>query len=92
MHNHPYYYYNITQHYPNDIPSPYENQIELDILRTFPDDDFFKEQINLDKLRNILLAYSRRSVTIGYCQGFNFIVGKLLKVISSEVYISSILK
>jgi len=36
-------------------------------------------------MRNILTAYSRRNLTIGYCQGFNFIVGRLLKVMENEV-------
>jgi hypothetical protein len=35
-------------------------------------------------LRNILLAFSRRNICIGYVQGFNFIVGRLLKIITDE--------
>ena len=35
-------------------------------------------------MKNILLAYSRRNLSIGYCQGFNFIVGRLLKVFDDE--------
>jgi len=50
---------------------------------------FRKEDVLL-KLKNVLLAYSRRNITIGYCQGFNFIVGKLLKIYTEEV-IESIL-
>jgi hypothetical protein len=38
----------------------------------------------------LLLAYSRRNISIGYCQGFNFIAGRLLKTFESEVYIISI--
>ena len=30
---------------------------------------------------------SRRETTIGYCQGFNFIVGKILKICGNEVII-----
>jgi hypothetical protein len=67
------------------IPSPYEIQISLDIRRTFPEDSFFRYEENLEKLKRILLAYSIRNISIGYCQGFNFIVGKLLKVIENEV-------
>jgi len=36
-------------------------------------------------MKNILLAYSRRNISIGYCQGFNFIVGRLLKIFEKEV-------
>jgi hypothetical protein len=71
--------------YPESIASPYENQIDLDLDRTFPQDPFFQDKKNLTKLKNILLAFTRRESTIGYCQGFNFIVGKILKVCEDEV-------
>ena len=38
-------------------------------------------------MHNILLAYSRRNANVGYCQGFCFIVGRLLEIISDEVHI-----
>jgi len=38
----------------------------------------------IKKLRNILLAFSRRNVSIGYVQGFNFIVGRILKIVANE--------
>lgn len=37
-------------------------------------------------LKNILLNYSRRNVTVGYCQGFNFIAGRLIKILENEEY------
>ena len=40
----------------------------------------------LEKLQNILTCYSIRNSSVGYCQGFNFIVSKLLEVILDEVY------
>lgn len=57
----------------------------MDVMRTFPDDPFFKEEKNLKTLKNILLAYSRRNLSVGYCQGFNFIVGRLIKIFKNEV-------
>jgi len=45
----------------------------------------FKLPETIRKLKNILLAYSRRNISIGYCQGFNFIVGRLLKIYTNEV-------
>jgi len=39
-------------------------------------------------IENILRAYSIRNPTIGYCQGFNFIVGRLLKVVNEEVNVN----
>ena len=71
--NNPNYYLNLTKNYPDYIPCPYEDQINLDIPRTFP-------------------AYSRRNSSIGYCQGFNYIVGKILKLCQNEVYIIIYLK
>ena len=85
MLNNKEYYKNITEFFPEVIPCPYENQIDMDLHRTFPDDPFFKKEENIKKLRNILIAYSRRSISVGYCQGFNFIVGRLLKIFSNEV-------
>lgn len=80
----PNYYNTILNHFPeNPISIKNENQVLLDIHRTFPEDDFFTEE-KLESLKNILIAYSRRNCTLGYCQGFNYIVGKILKVVSDE--------
>ena len=64
---------------------PYSKTISLDLRRTFPSIEYFKKEENLEKLRNILLAFSlRNSVSIGYCQGFNFIVAQILLVLEDE--------
>ena len=64
---------------------PYIKSITLDLHRTFPSMEFFKEKKNLDKLCNILSCFSlRNSISIGYCQGFNFIVGQILLVTNEE--------
>jgi len=81
----PNYYNNLLNNYPENIPSPFEAQINLDLGRTYPNDSFFTEKENIKKLKNILV--SRRETTIGYCQGFNFIVGKILKICGNEVII-----
>ena len=86
------YYSDLINNYPESIASPYENQINLDLDRTFPMDPFFQDQKNISKLKNVLLAFSRRQSTIGYCQGFNFIVGKILKVCEDEVNTFLLLK
>ena len=78
------YYNDLTKNYPEIILSPHEEQINLDLERTYPQDPFFQNQNNLTKLKNILLAFTRRESTIGYCQGFNFIVGKILKICENE--------
>ena len=88
------YYTDLINNFPDSIVSSYENQIILDLDRTFPNDPFFQDKKNIEKLKNILLAFSRRESTIGYCQGFNFMVGKILKICQNEVnkYIKIIIK
>ena len=62
--------------FPNDVPLINEKQIDLDINRTATP---YK-----DKLKRILLAYSKRNSSIGYIQGFNFIVDKILRFVDDE--------
>ena len=38
----------------------------------------------LEKLKNILVCYSIRNTSVGYCQGMNFIGGRLLLIMGSE--------
>ncbi len=78
------YYKNLLQTYPKKIPFPFEESINLDLHRTFPELDFFQNEENIKKMKNILMAFAMRNVSIGYCQGFNFIVGKLLMIIENE--------
>ena len=84
MIEHPNYYNYLLNYYPNEIILQNKHQIEIDLNRTFPEDKFFHEEETINKLRNILLTYSKRNVSIGYVQGFNFIVGRILKFISNE--------
>lgn len=78
------YYKDIVNNFPDLIPLTVEKQINLDLNRTFPDDPFFKNEENLKRLKNILLAYSKRNIVVGYCQGFNFIAGFFLKMFNDE--------
>ena len=84
MLEHPNYYNYLLKYYPKEIELQNEHQIEIDLKRTFPEDDFFHKEEIINKLRNILLTYSKRNLSIGYVQGFNFIVGRILKYISNE--------
>ena len=80
----PTYYDTILHHYPETpLSEKNENQIFLDIYRTFPEDENFRKE-KIESLKNVLTAYSRRNCSLGYCQGFNYIVGKLLKVVKDE--------
>ena len=85
--NFPGYYHKILNEYPEYIPSIYEQAIEKDLYRTFPDEEFFQNKENIAKLKNVLIAFSRKNSTIGYNQGFNFIVGRILQVVNDDVKI-----
>ena len=87
MLNFPDYYNNILNNYPDYIPSLFEQTIDKDLIRAFPEERFFKQKENLNKLRNILVAFSRRNSSIGYNQGFNLIAGRILEVVEDEVII-----
>ena len=77
------YYKNLLELSKN-IPCYHENQILKDIPRTRPEllknNPSFKE-----KMRNILVCYSIRNNSIGYCQGFNLLIIRLLEVFQNEV-------
>ena len=63
----------------------YADQISVDLKRTFPEDPLFALEESLESLRRILIAFCRRNYSIGYCQGFNFIAGRLFKIFKNEV-------
>ena len=52
--------------------------------RTFSGEDDYGSEDMINKLRRVCLAYTIRNPEIGYCQGFNFIVGRFLKIMDEE--------
>ena len=90
MKDFPNYYNDILNEYPDYIPCLFEKNIENDLNRTFPEEEFFQDPDNINKIKNILVAFSRRNSSIGYTQGFNFIVGRILKIMGNEVRINKI--
>ena len=62
----PDYYKRLLESF-NDYPNPHFNQIELDLKRTFPEDKFYNNKETLGSLRNILTAFSKRNMSVGYC-------------------------
>ena len=69
------HYYQNLRHFFVDYPNPCYSQIELDVKRTFPEDEFFQIPAVTRALKNVLVAYTRRNPRVGYCQGLNFVVG-----------------
>lgn len=60
-------------------------QIELDLHRTMPSNVFFGGTGHgVEKLRRVLVAFSRWNRDIGYCQGMNMIAGMLLLSFATE--------
>ncbi|KAF9437294.1 hypothetical protein BGZ76_001300 [Entomortierella beljakovae] len=59
--------------------------IEMDLHRTYPTNVLFGPGgQGIEKLKNILLAYSLHNPTVGYCQGMNLLAGTLLLTNNSE--------
>ena len=67
-----------------EVPSLYEKQIDKDIKRTINDNSKNYDDLK-QQMKNILMCYSIRNSSIGYCQGFNFLVLRLLEVLKGEV-------
>ncbi|SZF05106.1 unnamed protein product [Blumeria hordei] len=55
-------------------------QIQMDINRTLTDNIYFRKGTGVNKLNEVLLAYSRRNADVGYCQGMNLITACLLLI------------
>ena len=69
--------------------SNYNNLIEKDLTRTFPNDHSFKKgKPNYQKLYSILLSYSNYNKKIGYAQGLNFLAGNALFYFNTNEEIS----
>eukprot|EP01132_Coremiostelium_polycephalum_P005921 gene5921-7371_t len=76
-------YYNILKQY-KDKKSIATKQILMDVDRTFPDHKFLNSPENMERLTNVLTAYSWRNPKVGYCQCMNFIAGFLLIYMSEH--------
>ncbi|TFY69130.1 hypothetical protein EVG20_g3280 [Dentipellis fragilis] len=60
-------------------------EIEKDVGRTMPLNVFFGgDGAGVEKLRRVLVAYSRRNPAVGYCQGMNLVASTLLLVYADE--------
>ncbi|KAL6693295.1 rab-GTPase-TBC domain-containing protein [Trichoderma pleuroticola] len=59
------------------------SQIKMDINRTLTDNIFFRKGPGVQKLNEVLLAYSRRNKDVGYCQGMNLIAANILLITPS---------
>jgi len=83
----PLYYDNLLK-LTKEVPTSHENQIDKDIKRTSAKSLSKNPELKI-KMKNVLMCYSIRNSSIGYCQGFNFLVLRLLEVLNGgEVIIN----
>ena len=71
MYNNNDYYQKLLK-YSQEVKCPSSIQIDLDLRRT------------QKSLRNVLVCYTTRNTSVGYCQGMNFVVSRLLLIMRDE--------
>lgn len=81
------YYEKLLANYnPSRNLTPAAKQIELDLLRTLPNNKHYDSPHadGIPKLRRVLLAYSVHNPDVEYCQGFNRLVAIALLFMAEE--------
>ncbi|VUZ43985.1 unnamed protein product [Hymenolepis diminuta] len=82
------YYYQSLVNRVNDgqVKASHKRQITLDVLRTFPNHIAFNrpEGFGVQKIQEVLQAFTLHNPTVGYCQGMNFIVGNASLFLDKE--------
>lgn len=63
-----------------DIDADTASQIKADVRRTLRDNVFFQTGPGVQRLEEVLRAYSLHNPSIGYCQGMNLIAASLLLI------------
>ncbi|VDM35092.1 unnamed protein product [Hydatigera taeniaeformis] len=71
----------------SQVDSSYRHQITLDLLRTFPNHIAFNrpEGFGVQKMQEVLQAFTIHNPDVGYCQGMNFIVGNATLFLDKEI-------
>uniref|UniRef100_A0AAV2L363 Rab-GAP TBC domain-containing protein n=2 Tax=Knipowitschia caucasica TaxID=637954 RepID=A0AAV2L363_KNICA len=79
-------YYETLLNVAKEKPNPASKQIELDLLRTLPNNKHYASPSapGIQKLRNVLTAFSWRNPDIGYCQGLNRLAAIALLYLDQE--------
>ena len=83
MYNNDDYYQKLLK-FSIEVKCPSSIQIDLDLRRTFPNEERVMDDKFQESLRNVLLCYSTRNTSVGYCQGMNFVVSRLLLIMGNE--------
>lgn len=61
-----------------------QKQIEIDLKRTFPEQEYVSSGTGQAALRRVLLALSRHFPQIGYCQSLNYVAASLLVFLDGD--------
>uniref|UniRef100_UPI00398F254A TBC1 domain family member 2B isoform X1 n=2 Tax=Pristiophorus japonicus TaxID=55135 RepID=UPI00398F254A len=79
-------YFNSLLEKAREKQNPASKQIELDLMRTLPNNKHYASPTSegVQKLRNILLAFSWRNPDVGYCQGLNRLAAIALLYLEQE--------
>ena len=83
MYNNDDYYQKLLK-FSQEVKCPSSIQRELDLRRTFPNEEQVMDDKFQESLKNVLLCYSTRNSSVGYCQGMNFVVSRLLLIMGNE--------
>ncbi|BDA49083.1 TBC1 domain family member 2A [Coccomyxa sp. Obi] len=70
-------YYDAMVHM-GESTSEFAHQIDLDLARTFPANDYMSTEEGQAALRRVLLAFSAHQPQVGYCQSMNYLAAMLL--------------
>ncbi|CCE83586.1 Piso0_004167 [Millerozyma farinosa CBS 7064] len=81
--NHQGEYQNILNSHKNQ-QSIAIDEIEKDLNRSLPEYAAYQSAEGIERLRNVLTAYSWKNKEIGYCQAMNIVVAALLIYMSEE--------
>ncbi|XP_014668538.1 PREDICTED: TBC1 domain family member 2B-like [Priapulus caudatus] len=81
-----YYHSLLSARHGSTKHNPAAKQIELDLLRTLPDNKHYEDMSSagVPKLRRVLLALSRHNPIVGYCQGLNRVAAIALLLLGEE--------
>ncbi|CAE7666013.1 TBC1D9, partial [Symbiodinium microadriaticum] len=78
------YYSDLVDRINEDLNAKVRDDIDKDLLRTFPDHDYFRSGCGLATLCRVLSAYALHNPEVAYCQSLNFIAGTLLLYLEEE--------
>jgi len=74
----PFDYYDDLNERHRDLVSPSNDDIQKDLHRSLPEHPVYQTKLGIDVLNRVLVSYSWRNQSIGYCQAMNIITSILL--------------